>query len=417
MNRMQEKENLSFKVLCNCRNELYSLFPFLDGAFAVLPPKAAGDTRTLGTDGERLLFCPDYLLTLYGAAPVRLRRGYLHILLHCLFFHPFRGSGGDRSLWNLACDMAVEQIISRQHLPRLELEENPVRSRCLNILGEKARSAEEILELIKKGTFLDPVPAMEAVFLFDDHSLWDRAGAEGYHTWKQVLSYTGGRSRGMRNAGSQSGGRQEELENIRKSTKNYRKYLRKFAVSREEIELDMDSFDYIYYNLGMERYGNLPLIEPLETKEGQKLSQLVIAIDTSGSCSREVVRDFLTETYAILSDRENFFRKMEVWLIQCDCLIQSAVVIRSPEQWANYARSITIAGRGGTDFTPVFRYVDELRSQGKLRDLKALLYFTDGDGCYPTVRPHYETAFVFLKPSEFISAVPPWAERLLISDR
>ena len=417
MNRMKEKENLSIRVLCNCRNELYSLFPFLDGAFACLPPGPAEDTLTLGTDGKSLLFCPDYLISLYAASPVRLRRGYLHILLHCLFFHPFWGNGGERRLWNLACDMAVEQIIEREHLPRLEPEENPVRSRCFQILGEKARSADQILGLLQAGAFPDPVPAMEAAFLFDDHSLWDRAGAESFDTWKQVLSYTGGRSRGMKNAGSQTGSGQEELENICKSTKNYRKYLRKFAVFREEIELDMDSFDYIYYNLGMERYGNLPLIEPLETKEGQKLSQLVIAIDTSGSCSREVVRDFLRETYAILSDRENFFRKMEVWLIQCDCLVQSAAVIRSPEQWENYARSITIAGRGGTDFTPVFRYVDELRSRGKLRELKALLYFTDGDGCYPRVRPSYETAFVFLKPNEFISAVPSWAEKLLISDR
>ena len=417
MNRMKEKENLSLRVLCNCRNELYSLFPFLDGAFACLSPKPAEDTLTLGTDGERLLFCPEYLIALYAVSPVRLRRGYLHILLHCLFFHPFRGNGGDRRLWNLACDMAVEQIIERQHLPRLEWEEDPVRSRCFSLLGEKFRSADQILQLLKEGIFPDPIPAMEASFLFDDHSLWDRAGAESLNTWKQVLSYTGGKSRGMKNAGSQSDSRKEELENICKGTQNYRKYLKKFAVSREEMELDMDSFDYIYYNLGMERYGNLPLVEPLETKEGHKLSQLVIAIDTSGSCSKEVVRDFLRETYSILSDRENFFRKMEVVLIQCDCLIQSSVVIRSPEQWENYARSITISGRGGTDFTPVFRYVDDLRSRGKLRDLKALLYFTDGDGCYPRVRPNYETAFVFLKPSEFISTVPVWAEKLLISDR
>ena len=57
--------------------------------------------------------------------------------------------------------------------------------------------------------------------------------------------------------------------------------------------MDEDSFDYIFYNFGMEQYGNLPLIEPLEYKEVNRLEELVIAIDTSGSCSKELVRRFL----------------------------------------------------------------------------------------------------------------------------
>ncbi|MFQ7786761.1 MAG: hypothetical protein ACLRIP_01095 [Blautia massiliensis (ex Durand et al. 2017)] len=56
----------------------------------------------------------------------------------------------------------------------------------------------------------------------------------------------------------------------------------------------------------MEHYGNLPLIEPLEYKEVNRLEELVIAIDTSGSCDGETVRRFLGETYSILSEKENF---------------------------------------------------------------------------------------------------------------
>ena len=179
------------------------------------------------------------------------------------------------------------------------------------------------------------------------------------------------------------------------------------------MELDLEGFDPIYYRVGMDLYGNTPLLEPPETREGYKNRQLVIAIDTSGSCDRETVRRFLEETYAILSDRENFFRTMEVWLIQCDCLVQSVAVIHSREQWKNYARSITVEGRGGTDFTPVFQYVDRQRSLGRLRDLGALLYFTDGDGCYPREKPDYETAFVFIERTDLMDQVPAWARRLL----
>lgn len=68
-------------------------------------------------------------------------------------------------------------------------------------------------------------------------------------------------------------------------------------------------------------------------------------------------------------------------------------------------------GGGGTDFRPAFAYVDELVRSGELRDLKGLLYFTDGKGIYPARRPEYDTAFLFM--GEFDeTAVPPWAMRL-----
>ena len=137
---------------------------------------------------------------------------------------------------------------------------------------------------------------------------------------------------------------EEELEELYKSRYDYRKFLRKFAFPREEIQLDEDSFDYIFYNFGMEQYGNLPLIEPLEYKEVNRLEELVIAIDTSGSCSREMVRRFLGETYQILSTRENFFKKMKVYIVQCDCCIQWYQVIHSEEEWKEYMQKITIQG-------------------------------------------------------------------------
>ena len=75
---------------------------------------------------------------------------------------------------------------------------------------------------------------------------------------------------------------------------------------------------------------------------------------------------------------------------------------------------VTIQGRGGTDFTPVFRYVEELRRKGELKALKALLYFTDGDGVYPRERTDYQTAFVFLHQSDKMDQVPAWAVRLVL---
>ena len=146
----------------------------------------------------------------------------------------------------------------------------------------------------------------------------------------------------------------------------------------------------------------------------RRLEELVIAIDTSGSCSREVVSRFLSETYAILSRQENFFRRMKVYFIQCDCLIQDVALIRNREDWLAYEKKIRIRGRGGTDFTPVFDYVEKQRQRKELKDLKALLYFTDGDGAYPTTPPDYETAFVLLKESGHRELIPAWGRLLVI---
>ena len=142
----------------------------------------------------------------------------------------------------------------------------------------------------------------------------------------------------------------------------------------------------------------------------------MIAIDTSGSCKTPTVRRFLEETRSILEEKENFFRRMNVWILQCDCIVQDAVNIRSREDWDAYLRTLKITGRSGTDFRPVFTFVEKLRSEGRLPDLKALIYFTDGDGVFPREAPDYETAFVFVEEPEEGLHTPPWATRLLIPD-
>ena len=89
-------------------------------------------------------------------------------------------------------------------------------------------------------------------------------------------------------------------------------------------------------------------------------------------------------------------------------------MIHSEEEWKAYSRNIRIQGRGGTDFRPVFTYVQEQRQKKELKNLKALIYFTDGDGLYPQAKPEYETAFVFLKKTDKMDLVPGWATKLLI---
>lgn len=176
----------------------------------------------------------------------------------------------------------------------------------------------------------------------------------------------------------------------------------------------MDSFDYIPYDYSRRMYENLVFLEPLEYKEMRRLLEFVIAIDTSGSCSGAVVRRFLTETWEILEEKENFFRNMRIHLIQCDCAVQEHVCVTCEEEWKAYLEKMEVKGHGDTDFTPVFRLVDQMKREGELSDLKGLLYFTDGDGIYPEHKPDYETAFVFLNEELMRGKAPAWAQTLTL---
>mgnify|MGYP003426380964 CR=1 FL=1 len=62
----------------------------------------------------------------------------------------------------------------------------------------------------------------------------------------------------------------------------------------------------------------------------------------------------------------------------------------------------------------VLPLVEELQKNGRLKNLKGLLYFTDGDGIYPTECPEYETAFVFLNEALKKGKPPAWAHSLTL---
>ncbi len=70
-----------------------------------------------------------------------------------------------------------------------------------------------------------------------------------------------------------------------------------------------------------------------------------MVIDTSMSCSEELVRRFLEQTYTVLSEAESFFTKMNIHVIQCDEKIQSDHIISSAEELADYMEHMETLGR------------------------------------------------------------------------
>ena len=158
----------------------------------------------------------------------------------------------------------------------------------------------------------------------------------------------------------------------------------------------------------------MPLIEPLESREVMRIQEFVIVVDTSDSTNGELVKNFLKETFAILTQANSFSQKCHIRILQCDDKVRMDEKITSREELEQLMERFTLAGGGGTDFRPAFAYVNKLVADGELRDLRGMLYFTDGKGIYPKTCPDYDAAFLYLDEYEE-AAVPPWAMRLRLS--
>ena len=171
----------------------------------------------------------------------------------------------------------------------------------------------------------------------------------------------------------EAGGMQQLLAELNREKYDYEAFLKKFAVMGEVMKINDDEFDYIFYTYGLKLFKNMPLIEPLEYKEVRRVREFVIAIDTSGSTSGELVNRFLTKTYNILMSTESFFSKVNIHIIQCDAQVQEVVKITKREEFEDYLKHMTIRGLGGTDFQPVFAYVDQLVKQREFQHLNLCL--------------------------------------------
>ena len=424
-------ENICRKILESSRNALYINMRYLDVALSSLAWEITTDIPRIGTDGLKIAYEPHYLADLYRENPMLVNRVYLHMVFHCIFRHLFRPCPEDRELWNLSCDMAVEALIDGMHHRSIRMGVHPFRRAVYDELRKtlKVLTAEGIYRELKKADYRPEQRArMVQEFCIDDHTYWPAPPEEEgpkppsplmaklKKHWKDVSDRMQTELSVGREAGTEDGDLSDELAVENRERYDYRTFLKKFAVLKEEMQIDPDSFDYVFYSYGLRMYGNMPLIEPQEWKETHKIEEFVIVIDTSMSCSGDLVRKFLEETYHILAETESFFRKVHIRILPCDDAVRADQLITTGEELKQYMDHLQLYGDGGTDFRPAFTYVQQLIDQGEFKNLKGLLYFTDGKGTFPRKRPPYDAAFILFREDYKEVSVPPWAIRLMLDE-
>lgn len=417
-------EQVCRSILVNTRNELYLKMRFLDVALSSFIYVLDMDIYQMGTDGFRMHYQPKILGGLYRTDRVMVNRLYLHTVLHCIFRHLIRRNEREKGLWDLSCNIAVESIIDSMNHRAVRRGRSWIRQELYRKLEKQMRvlTAEKIYAALAEWALPEQkLFRLAEEFNLDDHRLWpendQNKKSEIENRWRNQSEQIETDMETFSKEGSSDSG--SLLKRVRVENKerfNYQQFLRKFSVLREELRIDEDSFDYGFYSYGLRLYGNMPLIEPQEWKEEQKIEEFVIVIDTSMSCSGELVKQFLEETYSVLSENNSFFRKVNIHIIQCDETVKEDHRITCGEELKIYMEDLTLKGEGGTDFRPAFAYVDELMAQGELGGLKGLIYFTDGKGVYPARKPPYQTAFVFVKEDYEDVNVPAWAMKLILDE-
>ena len=465
MEQIEKRNKLAEEVLQLARNTLLVNLRFLDAALNEMNPVAVDDF-TLATDGDVLAYQPIYVLKRYKEEREEIVRAYLHMLFHGVFRHMFVHTLVDQDLWGLACDIAVEYVISGLGLKAVTTHRELLQKSHYADLEKKAGklTAEKLYRY-----FLDNPPdkrtltELRAAFYADDHRIWFMSEAEKALLLGKTVSITiteeaadgsgqgSGGENGNENSeggtladaamsvsaleerwtdisnriqmdmetfskmqGDKAGGLMQNLREVNRERYDYTSFLKKFAVRGEVMRVNDDEFDYIFYTYGLKLYKKVPLIEPLEYKEVKRIREFVIAIDTSGSVSGERVQAFIQKTYNVLKSTESFFSRINLHIIQCDATIQEDAKITNQEEFDEYLKNMKIHGLGGTDFRPVFSYVDWLQEKKEFENLKGLIYFTDGFGTFPAQKPAYDTAFVFVDDGWNNYDVPPWAIKLVL---
>ena len=167
------------------------------------------------------------------------------------------------------------------------------------------------------------------------------------------------------NAGNVPGSVKRALERLKRPVIDWKSQLAKYideAVSKTKYKLPARRF----IGGGDAQYGYKRYKEDFEN--------LVIAIDTSGSITRPMIEQFLSETMKITED----YNPQKTVILYCDTQVYTPDILE-PGDTPDFSK---IAGGGGTNFWPPFKWVQKnMLDNGETPTV--FIYFTDGFATFP----------------------------------
>ncbi len=386
--------------------------PFL-GALVLRLPLVAADPKwcpTTGTDARKFYYNPDYIWQLNDS---ELQFVLAHEALHCGLLHFARRNGRTQHLWDIACDYAVNPLLINEGLqpppnaPWLREYENMTAEEIYPLLGDNENDMDTMDKHLYdqgeggqrgddshgegesdrqrqrndkrpdpgegEGKGQQPDPELsgpgqggarekEGGLAAEPLPLSEREKQELAEQWQQKLA---GAAQMAMQAGKLGENWVRLVDHLLEPQLPWQALLARYmtATARD---------DYSWQRPNSRREG--PAIFP-SLKNGQV--DITVAIDVSGSIADGELQAFLGEVNAIKSQIN-----ARITLLACDAkLSEGAPWVFEP--WEECRLPEKLQGGGGTDFRPVFQWLEQ---QDRQPDL--LVWFTDAQGRFPEQAPH-----------------------------
>jgi len=383
--------------LVHARIQLLLAQPFF-GSLCLRLKMQEGDVPTMATDGRRILYNPEFARQLTGA---ELEAVLAHEVMHCALGHHCRRGQRDARLWNRAADLAINPLLVSNgfRLP----------AGALIDASFSGMSAEEIYAELKRkqedgeaagGAGVTGSAGSESG-TEKNRGQTEAAGDDG--SGKGVETQAAAETRARRSEAScgevldatagngQCASPAEKLEQQRqwsvaaeqaqrsaaacgRNPAGVERPLKETRASRQDWRAILHDFISVQaphdYRWSPPNRRYVPAGLYLPSLKKTRLGEIVVAVDTSGSIRRAELDQFVAEISAIAAEAQ----PERVHVVCADAAVQT-----EQEFSAGEAIRIEARGGGGTDFRPVFRWVEEKRMAPA-----CLIYLTDlGCHCFP----------------------------------
>jgi predicted metal-dependent peptidase len=361
--------------LTRSRVQLLIKQPFFGTLAMKMRVSLTEEIKTFAVDGKDMYVNPGFLASLPDDQVIGVT---CHEILHIANCHHLRRGDRDPKIWNMACDYAINPIVLEANLALPEGGLVDPRFRGMY--------AERIYDILLQE--LPPPPTGEGGQPDDKQGDGgfgevldgDRRADGGRMTESEralaeneVRMQVAEAAQSARQQGKLPASVQKMIGDILRPSVNWRDVLRRFITNTFAHTQTWAKPNRKLLARGIRLPGMLK----------ENLGPLVIAIDTSGSiyADEEATEKFLSEVDAICRET----KPEEVHVVFCDANIAAVEMFEHGDLGEVLPRlKQSLKGGGGTDFCPVFNWVEDNNLQPA-----ALIYLTDMEGRFPKAEPMY----------------------------
>ncbi len=310
---------------------------------------------TAATDGRYFYYNRNFISKLNKNETVFL---FAHEVEHCIYDHMSRRGSRKADMWNAAADFVINLELQEHHVGKMPDKKTCGVEGCLDV-KYKGMFAEQVYDLLMK----DPKASYCEFDIHLEPGGKDGKGEPMTEEEQRALSDE------IRAAVMQAA--KVDVGNTPLAVKRMLKDITEPQMDwRQILNLKLQSMvknDFTWMRCSRKAQGNGYYLPAM--KEDFRLD-VAIAIDSSGSISDEMIRDFLGEVRGIMEQFNDF--KIHLWC--SDTKVYNPVTF-TPDN-IDDIDTYEIMGRGGNDFRCNWEYMKE-------NDIvpERFLHFTDGYDC------------------------------------